>query len=70
MSSTSKHPSKKVLIPIPLIAAPLVVGLGNSSVSVEQVPGVGHNAVIPEVQTYHDSMTIYLREVLTDNKEN
>lgn len=31
-------------------------------------PGVGHSAVISEVQTYHDSMTVYLRGVLTDNK--
>jgi acetyl esterase/lipase len=39
-------------------------------------PGVGHssgsfnfNPVIPELQTYLDSMTMYLREVLTDNQE-
>jgi acetyl esterase/lipase len=39
-------------------------------------PGVGHSAgsfiftpVIPELQTYHDSMTVYLRGVLTDNEE-
>jgi acetyl esterase/lipase len=40
-------------------------------------PGVGHSTgsfiftpVIPETQTYLDSMTVYLRGVLTDNKEN
>jgi acetyl esterase len=39
-------------------------------------PGVGHSAasfiftpVIPELQRYHDSMTLYLREVLTGNQE-
>jgi acetyl esterase len=39
-------------------------------------PGVGHSTgsfiftpVIPETQTYLDSMTVYLRGVLTDNKE-
>ena len=39
-------------------------------------PGVGHSAasfiftpVIPELQRYHDSMTVYLREVLTGNQE-
>lgn len=39
-------------------------------------PGVGHRAgsfiftpVIPETQTYLDSMTVYLRGVLTDNRE-
>jgi acetyl esterase/lipase len=39
-------------------------------------PGVGHSTgsfiftpVIPETQTYLDSMTVYLRVVLTDNKE-
>ena len=39
-------------------------------------PSVGHSAgaliftpVIPEIQKYHDSMTVYLRGVLTDNKE-
>ena len=40
-------------------------------------PSVGHSTgsfiftpVIPETQTYLDSMTVYLRGVLTDNKEN
>lgn len=40
-------------------------------------PRVGHSTgsfiftpVIPETQTYLDSMTVYLRGVLTDNKEN
>jgi hypothetical protein len=40
-------------------------------------PVVGHSTgsfiftpVIPETQTYLDSMTFYLRGVLTDNKEN
>ena len=40
-------------------------------------PGVGHSTgsfiftpVIPETQTYLDSMTVYLRGVPTDNKEN
>jgi acetyl esterase len=40
-------------------------------------PGVGHSAasfiftpVIPELQSYHDSMTVYLRGVLTNNNEN
>lgn len=40
-------------------------------------PGVGHSSgsfiftpVIPETQTYLDSMTVYLRGVLTDNKDN
>ena len=39
-------------------------------------PGVGHSAasfiftpVIPELQRYHESMTVYLREVLTGNQE-
>lgn len=39
-------------------------------------PGVGHSAasfiftpVIPELQSYHDSMTVYLRGMLTDNRE-
>lgn len=39
-------------------------------------PGVGHSTgsfiftpVIPETHTYLDSMTVYLRGVLTDNKE-
>lgn len=39
--------------------------------------GVGHSAasfiftpVIPELQSYHDSMTVYLRGVLTNNNEN
>lgn len=37
-------------------------------------PGVGHSTasfiftpVIPELQTYHNSMTVYLGGVLTDN---
>lgn len=40
-------------------------------------PGVGHSTgsfiftpVIPETQTYLDSMTVYLRGILTYNKEN
>jgi acetyl esterase len=40
-------------------------------------PGAGHSAgslvftpVIPEIQVYLDSMTVYLRGVLTENKEN
>jgi acetyl esterase/lipase len=40
-------------------------------------PGVGHSTgsfifipVMPETQAYLDSMIVYLREVLTDNKEN
>jgi acetyl esterase len=40
-------------------------------------PGVGHSAasfiftpLIPELQSYHDAMTVYLRGVLTENKEN
>ncbi len=39
-------------------------------------PGVGHSAasfiftpVIPELQSYHDSMTVYLRGMLTDNSK-
>jgi len=39
-------------------------------------PGVGHSAasfiftpVIPELQRYHESMTVYLRELLTGNQE-
>ena len=39
-------------------------------------PGVGHSAasfiftpVIPELQRYHDSMTVYLRGMLTDNSK-
>jgi acetyl esterase len=39
-------------------------------------PGVGHSAasfiftpVIPELQSYHDSMTVYLRGILIDNIE-
>jgi hypothetical protein len=39
-------------------------------------PGVGHSAasfiftpVIPELQSYHDSMTVYLRGMLTDNRK-
>lgn len=38
-------------------------------------PGVGHSAasfmftaIIPELQSYHDSMTMYLRGVLSKNK--
>ena len=40
-------------------------------------PGVGHSSGsflfspgIPETQTYLDSMTVYLRGVLTENEEN
>ena len=39
-------------------------------------PGVGHSAasfiftpVIPELQNYHDSMTVYLKGMLTDNRK-
>jgi acetyl esterase len=39
-------------------------------------PGVGHSAasfiftpVIPELQSHHDSMTVYLRGMLTDNRK-
>ena len=69
-----------MLMPMPLTAAaaaacclllPLSAGLGISS------GGVGHNtgsfissAVIPETQAYIDSMTVYLRGTLTENKEN
>jgi hypothetical protein len=73
MSSRSKYSRKKMLMHMPLTAAAaaLSAGLGISS------GGVGHNtgsfissAVIPETQAYIDSMTVYLRGTLTENKEN
>lgn len=65
-----------MLMPMPLTAvvaasAALRAGLGISSV------GTGHSTdsfiftlVMPETQAYLDSMTVYLREQLMENKEN
>jgi hypothetical protein len=78
MSSRSKYSRKKMLLPMTLTAvvaasaaAALRTGLGISSVGVVHITdSFIFTPVIPETQAYLDSMTVYLREQLTENKKN
>jgi hypothetical protein len=46
------------------------VGLAATAPALHSTGSFIFTPVIPETQTYLDSMTVYLRGVLTDNKEN